>query len=123
MPTSPRPNVLCRYHYDATDRSIERTPVNQPGAQRFYCNNRLSSEIQGTSKRSIFQHDDQVLAQQHHRGGKVDTALMATDGKRSVLNVLDASQPNPLAYTAYGHSASENGVLSLLGSMEKHRTK
>lgn len=114
MPTSPRQNITCYYSYDPMDRSIGRTLVNQPGVQRFYCNNRLSSEIQGTSKRSIFQHDNQVLAQQHHRGGEIDTALLATDRQRSVLNVFDASQPNPLAYTAYGHCPSENGVLSLL---------
>ncbi|WP_223416483.1 MULTISPECIES: RHS repeat-associated core domain-containing protein [unclassified Pseudomonas] len=115
MSKSPLENVLCSYRYDPMDKSIELTPAHQAGRQRFYCNNRLSSEIQGSSKRSIFQHDSQILAQQHHRDGKIGIALLATDRQRSVLNALDASQPNPLAYTAYGHCPSEDGSRSLIG--------
>lgn len=115
MSKSPLENVLCSYRYDPMDKSIELTPAHQAGRQRFYCNNRLSSEIQGASKRSIFQHDSQILAQQHHRDGKIGIALLATDRQRSVLNALDASQPNPLAYTAYGHRPSEDGSRSLIG--------
>jgi RHS repeat-associated protein len=115
MSKSPLENVLCSYRYDPMDKSIELTPAHQAGRQRFYCNNRLSSEIQGASKRSIFQHDSQILAQQHHRDDKIGIALLATDRQRSVLNALDASQPNPLAYTAYGHCPSEDGSRSLIG--------
>jgi RHS repeat-associated protein len=45
----------------------------------------------------------------------VSTTLLATDLQRSVLNALDATQPNPLAYTPYGHRPVGNGLLSLLG--------
>lgn len=43
------------------------------------------------------------------------TFLLATDQQQSVLNALDANQPNPIAYTPYGHRPRENGLLSLLG--------
>ena len=40
---------------------------------------------------------------------------LATDQQRSILNALDATQPNPLAYTPYGHRPAKNSLLSLLG--------
>ncbi|WCM49423.1 RHS repeat-associated core domain-containing protein [Pseudomonas sp. WJP1] len=43
------------------------------------------------------------------------TILLATDQQQSVLNVLDANQPNPIAFTPYGHRPRESGLLSLLG--------
>ncbi|WCM54608.1 RHS repeat-associated core domain-containing protein [Pseudomonas sp. WJP1] len=43
------------------------------------------------------------------------TILLATDQQQSVLNALDANQPNPIAYTPYGHRPRENGLLSLIG--------
>ncbi|WP_372242574.1 RHS repeat-associated core domain-containing protein [Pseudomonas sp. C1C7] len=46
---------------------------------------------------------------------KVDTRLLASDLKHSVLNVLDSNQPKSLVYTPYGHSRFGNGLPSLLG--------
>ena len=115
MPASPRETVLCRYRYDPLDSLVDCAPVKQAGIQRFYCKSRLATEIQGAVQRSVFQHDDQLLAQRRREDAKVDTALLATDQQRSVLNVLDATGPNPLAYTPYGHRPVENGLLSLLG--------
>ncbi|MFQ6554971.1 RHS repeat-associated core domain-containing protein [Pseudomonas sp. Lb2C1-1] len=115
MPASPRETVLCRYRYDPLDSLVDCAPVEQAGIQRFYCKSRLATEIQGAVQRSVFQHDDQLLAQRRREDAKVDTALLATDQQRSVLNALDATGPNPLAYTPYGHRPTENGLLSLLG--------
>ena len=115
MPASPRETVLCRYRYDPLDSLVDCAPVKQAGIQRFYCKSRLATEIQGAVQRSVFQHDDQLLAQRRREDAKVDTTLLATDQQRSVLNVLDATGPNPLAYTPYGHRPTENGLLSLLG--------
>ena len=115
MPTPPRETVLCRYHYDPLDRLADCAPSEEAGIQRFYCKSRLATEIQGAMQTSIFQHDDQLLAQQRRDGVKVDATLLATDQQRSVLNALDATQPHPLAYTPYGHRPPENGLLSLLG--------
>ncbi|MFQ6554968.1 RHS repeat-associated core domain-containing protein [Pseudomonas sp. Lb2C1-1] len=115
MPATPRETVLCRYHYDPLDRLVDCVPSAEAGIQRFYCKSRLASEIQGTVQRSIFQHDDQLLAQLRREDAEVGITLLATDQQRSVLNVLDATGPHPLAYTAYGHRPAENGLLSLLG--------
>ncbi|VVO02509.1 RHS repeat-associated core domain-containing protein [Pseudomonas fluorescens] len=115
MSTSPRETVLCRYHHDALDRLADCTLFEEPGIQRFYCESRLATEIQGPVQCSIFQHDDQLLAQQQSQGGRIDTHLLATDQQRSVLNALDATRPHPLTYAPYGHRPQENGLLSLLG--------
>ncbi|WP_260963249.1 RHS repeat-associated core domain-containing protein, partial [Pseudomonas citri] len=115
MPTCPRETVLCRYHYDPLDRLTDCAPATEAHIQRFYCKSRLATEIQGAVQHSVFQHEDQLLAQLRRESAKVDTTLLATDQQRSVLNALDASGPHPLAYTAYGHRPAENGLLSLLG--------
>ncbi|POA19081.1 hypothetical protein C1886_14105 [Pseudomonas sp. FW300-N1A1] len=117
MLTSPRETTLCRYHYDPLDRQAGCTlTLLQPAViQRFYCKSRLATEVQGAVRTSLFQHDDQLLAQQRHQNSKLDTTLLATDQQRSVLNALDTTRPHPLAYTPYGHRTAESGLLSLLG--------
>ncbi|WP_339504687.1 RHS repeat-associated core domain-containing protein [Pseudomonas sp. RL_105y_Pfl2_101] len=115
MPTAPRETVLCRYRYDPLDRLVDCAPSAEAGIQRFYCKSRLATEIQGAVQRSVFQHDDQLLAQLRREDVKVETALLATDQQRSVLNVLDANRVHPLAYSPYGHRPAANGLLSLLG--------
>ncbi|WLH00802.1 RHS repeat-associated core domain-containing protein [Pseudomonas beijingensis] len=115
MPSTSGETVLCHYRYDPLDRLVHSAPSAESGIQRFYCKSRLATEIQGAVQRSIFQHDDQLLAQLRRENAKVDTTLLATDQQRSVLNVLDANRLHPLAYTPYGHRPPGNGLLSLLG--------
>ncbi|MFW0758885.1 RHS repeat-associated core domain-containing protein [Pseudomonas sp. H11T01] len=115
MPVSPRETVLCRYHYDPLDRLADCALSAQADIQRFYCKSRLATEIQGAVQTSVFQHDDQLLAQQQRQDAKVNTTLLATDQQRSVLNAIHATQPHPIAYTPYGHRPLGNGLLSLLG--------
>ncbi|MEH6351356.1 RHS repeat-associated core domain-containing protein [Pseudomonas sp. 3JA] len=115
MPASPRETVLCRYRYDPLDRLADCKPSTEASIQRFYCQSRLATEIQGAVQRSVLQYDDQLLAQLRREDAKVETTLLATDQQRSVLNALDASRLHPLAYTPYGHRPAENGLLSLLG--------
>ncbi|WGO93031.1 RHS repeat-associated core domain-containing protein [Pseudomonas viciae] len=116
MAPSHRETVLCRYRYDPLDRVVSRTLSAQAGIQCFYCKSRLATEIQGAVQHSIFQHDDQLLAQLGREDVTVGTSLLATDQQRSVLNVLDATGSHPpLAYTPYGHRPAENGLLGLLG--------
>ena len=103
MPTSTRGTLLGRYRYDALDRQVECTPFQQAAIQSYYCQKRLSSEIQSAVQRSIVQHDDQLLAQQQCEGGKVVATLLATDQQRSVSSALEASRLYPFAYTPYGH--------------------
>ncbi|WP_131108978.1 RHS repeat-associated core domain-containing protein [Pseudomonas sp. Sample_10] len=110
MPTTTRETVLSRYRYDPLDRLSAQTDI-----QRFYCNNRLATEVGGGVQTSLFQHDDQLLAQRQARADKIDTTLLATDQQRSVLNALDATRPHAIAYSPYGYRPPENGLLSLLG--------
>lgn len=107
--------LLCQYQYDPLDRLADCTVTDQASARRFYAKGRISNEIQGQMQRSVVQHGDQLLAQQQCRDGTVETTLLATDRQRSVLQLLDAIQPGPLAYTPYGHRAQQTGLLSLLG--------
>ncbi|NUT79171.1 RHS repeat-associated core domain-containing protein [Pseudomonas sp. C1C7] len=107
--------LLCQYHYDAQDRLVASTPLAQARIQRFYQQDRMTTETQGKVQWSILQHGEQPLAQQRRQDASVENRLFATDLQCSVLNVLDARQPNPLAYTPYGHSRFGNGLPSLLG--------
>ena len=115
MTSLPRETLLCSYRYDPLNRSMDWAPGQHASIQRFYCKSRLTTELQGAAKYSLLQHDDQVLAQQRQMGDKVDTTLLATDLQRSVLNALNATPPQPFAYTPYGHRPLGNGLLSLLG--------
>ena len=115
MPASPQSTELCRYRYDPLDRRVASTLHQQTDLQHFYCKSRLASEIQGAQHRSIFQHDDQLLAQQSSQNAKVDTTLLATDQQRSVLNTQSATQSQAFAYTPYGERSPKNGLPSLLG--------
>ncbi|WP_448109596.1 RHS repeat-associated core domain-containing protein [Pseudomonas azerbaijanoccidentalis] len=110
-----REMLLCRYVYDPLDRLVDCTPSTQAIARRFYLKDRLTTEIQGAVQRSIMRHGDLLLAQQQGQSGILETRLLATDQQRSVLNVLDATRLNSLAYSPYGHRPAENGLLSLLG--------
>ncbi|WP_082457523.1 RHS repeat-associated core domain-containing protein [Pseudomonas sp. Leaf48] len=108
--------LLCRYGYDPLDRLTRHTLVNTLERQRFYCTSRLATEIQGATRYSIFQHGDQLLAQQQSEGNALDTTLLATDQQRSVLQVVKTNHPRqPIAYSPYGCRPGENGLLSLLG--------
>ncbi|MNO78116.1 hypothetical protein D3C76_692440 [compost metagenome] len=115
MPASPQSTELCRYRYDPLDRRVASTLHQQTDLQHFYCKSHLASEIQGAQHRSIFQHDDQLLAQQSSQNAKVDTTLLATDQQRSVLNTQSATQSQAFAYTPYGERSPKNGLPSLLG--------
>jgi RHS repeat-associated protein len=114
--SSQQPNLLCLYGYDPLDRLIDHSQTGSSRLQRFYCKSRLATEIQGTLEHSIFQHDDQLLAQRGLEGDICVNALLATDQQRSVLHTLDKnSAPMPIAYSPYGHRHGESGLISLLG--------
>lgn len=107
--------VLCRYHYDALDRLIGATPTNDAGLRRFYCKNRLATEIQDVVLRSFFLQGNQLLAQQNRQGDLLRTALLSTDQMRSVLQVVEVNQPHFIAYSPYGYRPAGSGLRSLLG--------
>ncbi|MCF4983468.1 RHS repeat-associated core domain-containing protein [Pseudomonas syringae] len=113
--TSSNQAVLCRYSYDPLDRLASSSPAGQADVQRFYQKNRLATEIEGASRRTVFQHEDLLLAQQRRVEGAIETTLLATDQQRSVLRLVDKSGVEPVAYSAYGHHPAESGLTSLLG--------
>ncbi|MHC8315205.1 RHS repeat-associated core domain-containing protein [Pseudomonas sp. LB3P31] len=114
MPTNAH-LILARYTYDPLDRLTHCSPSEQPYIQRYYCKTRLSTEIQGTTHRSILQHEDQLLAQHHRDGAATSTALLLTDLQRSLHHAIHGNLPYVFAYTPYGHRPLTNGVLDLLG--------
>jgi RHS repeat-associated protein len=108
-------NALCRYYYDSLDRLIGTTPEGDAGLKRFYCKSHLATEIQGAVQRSIFQQGEQLLAQQNLQGDLVESALIATDQMRSVLQMVEVFPLPSFAYSPYGHRHPAIGPQSLLG--------
>ena len=104
--------ALCRYRYDAMDRLVESEPFRQSIVQCFFLKSYLVTQLQAQVQRSIFQNDDQLLAQQQRQGAEIQTVLLATDQQRSVLHTTNSSH---FGYTAYGYRSSCGAVFSLLG--------
>ena len=102
-----------RYRYDALDRLVAYVSSEQASIRCFYLKSRLVTEIQGSVRLSLFQHEDQLLAQ--HQSGLVESTLLAVDHKRSVLNTVDVSQSHPFVYTPFGHRLLLGRHLSPLG--------
>jgi RHS repeat-associated protein len=105
---------LIRYRYDPLDRLTSHTQSDIPERHRFYCKNRLATEIQGAIGHSIVQHGDLLLAQQQRYSDGLNTTLLATDLQRSVLHTVKSDQ-QPITYSPYGHRPSESRLTSLLG--------
>ena len=113
--SSARKPSLMRYRYDALDRLVSHVQLGDPECHRFYCDSHLVTEVGGYEQLSIIRHEDHLLAQQGRKAGGVDTALLASDQQRSVLGTVQKNLQRSIAYTAYGHRLSENGLISLLG--------
>jgi len=107
--------LLARYQYDALDRLTVHGQPDRLASQRFYCESRLATEIQGNVRHSITQHGDQLLAQQKQDSGRLESTLLATDLQRSVLITLSAINPRASAYSPYGHRPGKDGLYSLSG--------
>ena len=98
------------YHYDPLDRLIQTA-----GIQRFYNQSRMTTEIEGTQRYSVFQQDGRLLAQRRRDSTKDECHLLGTDLQQSVLHAVGADKHHSMAYNAYGHRPVENGLISLLG--------
>lgn len=98
------PKVI--YTYDPLDRLIQTA-----GIRRFYNGSRMTTEIEGTAQRSVFQVGDHVLAE----GWAGGSSLLATDLQRSVLHTVNPDKTQPMAYNVYGHRPADSGVASVLG--------
>ena len=98
------------YHYDPLDRQIHTA-----GIQRFYNQSRITTEIEGTQRYSVFQQDGRLLAQQRRDRTKDECHLLGTDLQQSILHLVSADKRHVMAYNPYGHRPVENGLISVLG--------
>jgi len=105
---------LARFQYDALDRLTGHCQTDQLVCQRFYCENRLSCETQGAVGRSIFQYEDQLLAQHNHDNNLRESALLSTDLQRSILSLLNSQLPSFKGYCPYGYQPFAGDLPSLL---------
>lgn len=107
--------ILCRYQYDPLDRLMGVGVLERTGTQRFYQQDHLTTELGEQAQRTIFRHQTRPLAQQQNTDGVTATTLLATDQAHSPLQTLAETNPQQLAYTAYGHHPEESGLSRLLG--------
>lgn len=105
--SSPRNVAVSVYQYDPLDRFTSTNSI-----QRFYNDTRIATEIQGSEKNSLFEHQGLVLAELQHGNG---VKLLATDLQRSVLHAVTSGMRQPYAYTAYGHRSIDGDVLNVMG--------
>ncbi|WP_082930341.1 RHS repeat-associated core domain-containing protein [Pseudomonas silesiensis] len=107
--------MLCRYQYDPLDRLTGVGVLEGARNQRFYQEDHLTTKLGEQTQRTIFRHEAQPLAQLHIAAGGTETTLLATDQADSLLQAVRGTNPQQLAYTAYGHHPAERGLSRLLG--------
>ncbi|MEB2621016.1 RHS repeat-associated core domain-containing protein [Pseudomonas sp. YuFO8] len=107
--------ALIHYQYDALNRLVSHGLADPRERKRFYCEDRLATEIAAVERWSIIQQGDQVLVQQHQHVGGVASTLLATDLQRTVLSTLQANAQRTMAYSPYGHRTRESVLSNLLG--------
>ena len=103
------------YRYDPMDRLINCLSDTQALGLRFYCANKLATEIQGVLSYSLFQYDKNVLAQHRQQAPQQENTLLATDPQGSVIQAIKNTQHDAFIYNLYGHQADRGGLASLLG--------
>lgn len=113
--TIQRDTLLCQYRYDPQDKIVGCVLLNQESIQRFYRKDRLATEWRGQARYSILEHESQPLAQQLSQAGSVDSVLLATDSKHSVLHTLTSGLRQAAVFCPYGHRSPLSGLISLLG--------
>ncbi|KQQ50860.1 hypothetical protein ASF84_21605 [Pseudomonas sp. Leaf127] len=113
--TRPKPELLCRYHYDPIDRLAGCSPLGQHDTHCFYRQDRLSTEIQGAVQTSWLQTPDLLLAQRRLESDQGEGMLLATDAPGSVIHALSAGQQHGVAYLPYGLRHPLRAALPLPG--------
>ena len=97
------------YRYDPLNRLTHSANI-----QRFYNHLRMTTEIQGVERYSVFQSGDTVLAQTRDDAEGSECSLLVTGLQRSVLHEVSADGSRGIAYNAYGH-CGERGELGFNG--------
>ncbi|SHN04064.1 RHS repeat-associated core domain-containing protein [Pseudomonas asturiensis] len=92
------PVVLCIYRYDALDRLASCAVHGQASVLFFYQRNRLTTQVRGAVRHSLFQTENDVLAQQNQIGNHMDCLPVSIDQQGSII----AAPQQAFTYTAYG---------------------
>ena len=102
---------ISRYTYDPLDRLSALASAAHPHARRFYNNDRLTTELQGSRQVQILQSDNALLAERLHEGDLISARPLMTDYQGSVLQ----THQGRTAYTPYGHRPDSAFKTSYLG--------
>ncbi|MDQ0122331.1 RHS repeat-associated protein [Pseudomonas lini] len=114
MPASSM-KILCRYLYDPLDRLMGVGLLERASTERFYQGDYLTTELGEQTQRTMIRHEARPLAQQQSTASVTDTMLLVTDHGHTLLQTLGQTNPQQLAYTAYGHHQAESGLSRLIG--------
>ncbi|BBP60908.1 RHS repeat-associated core domain-containing protein [Pseudomonas sp. St316] len=109
------------FHYDAMDTLIGRDTADGK-EQRFYRNNELTTEIQGSANSTFVRAEGVVLAERRSEAG-VKALLLAGDDKNSVLCEISREVIKGIAYSPYGHQLEGSLVNSHLGYNGERRER
>jgi hypothetical protein len=110
-----RARVFNRYRYDALDRLVELEPFELEKLARFYCGERLVTQLTGQAGYRVLQHDRRLLAVQSFDGAGRNSQLLVTDQQRSVLRRDGPEEIVRQVYAPYGHRRVDSGSGGLLG--------
>lgn len=105
------PVLLCRYHYDPLDRLVLSTQAGQESVQRFFQKNRLTTHLQGQTRRTLLHADEQLLALQYGPNPTTAYVLLATDQQTSVI----ATPDERASFTPYGQRPPQANLMDLPG--------
>ncbi|MHC8323053.1 RHS repeat-associated core domain-containing protein [Pseudomonas sp. GB2N2] len=114
--------VICTYYYDPLNRLVGTSTDREAELRRFYCKERLATEIQGSASYALFQQDVLPLAQLYIKKNSATISLLATDQPHTILHTLRTKPFKSFAYSPYGYSPVENCLLSLLGFNGQRRS-
>ncbi|MBC3957941.1 RHS repeat-associated core domain-containing protein [Pseudomonas triticifolii] len=107
--------ILCTYTYDPLDRIATLGPLAQALTQRFYCERRMITELQGGLQWTVLQAGGHLLAQRNRDADGESIGLIATDQQNSALGVTTAAQQTDIAYSPYGHREADLSGAALPG--------
>jgi len=101
------------FHYDALDTLVGHSTADGQ-EQRFYRNNELVAETNGTDSTTFVRAEGVVLAE-HPVGGDSGVRLLVGDDKNSVLGEISQQGITHHAYFPYGYLTDAALANSLLG--------
>ncbi|SHN04173.1 RHS repeat-associated core domain-containing protein [Pseudomonas asturiensis] len=105
------PALLCRYHYDPLDQMVLSAQAGQESVQRFFQKNRLTTHLQGQTRRTLLHANEQLLALQLGQNQTTTYVLLATDQQNSVI----MTPKEKASFTPYGQRHPQANPMNLPG--------